>query len=154
MIDDLKISFVALVDNKNQYREGLTERNWEHEKFVRDLLKKEVCLMGRKTHEITNWKGSKSWVLTTDRKWTRSGVGTIHSIDDLHLFVDEGTEIVYVLGGMSLYQTLSEYVDEIHLFVFNNKKGEEDWIDLDMRNWKPLDYSSNKIWSYAKLERK
>lgn len=152
MLDDIKISFVAIVDNKNQQKKDLTERIWEHEKFVRDLLKNEVCVMGRKTHEITNWKGNKSWVLTRNKKWTRSGVGTMHSIDDIHLFCD--SDHVYVLGGSSLYESLSESVDEIHLFVLNNKKGEENWIDFDMKNWQPIDYNSNKIWSYARLERR
>lgn len=152
MLDNLRISFVALVDNKNKFRTNLTERIWDHEKYIQDLLKNNVCIMGRKTHEITNWKGKRSWVLTRNRKWSRSGVGTIHSIDDFHLFAED--EKVYILGGSSLYQQLVDYVDEIQLFVFNNKNGQEDWIDFDMKKWSPIEYRNNDIWSYARLERK
>jgi dihydrofolate reductase len=150
MLDGLKISFVSLVDNKNQFRKDLTERVWDHEKFIKNLLKTKVCIMGRRTHEITNWKGDRSWVLTRNQKWSRSGVGTIHSIDDFHIFSEE--EKIYILGGQSLYLQLKEFVDEMHLFVFNNKKGEIDWIDFDMKKWEPLEYESNKVWSYARLE--
>jgi dihydrofolate reductase len=152
MLDDIKITFVAIVDNKNQYNRDLTERIWSHEKFIRELLKKETCIIGRRTFELTNWKGPKSWVLTSNREWRRSGIGTIHSIDDLHLFVEDDN--IFVLGGQSLYEQMSDYVDEIHLYVFNNKKGEEDWIRFNMKEWQPVDYDSNKTWSYAKLERK
>ena len=152
MLDGIKISFIAIVDNNNRYRKDLTERIWEHEKHVRGLLKNKTCLVGRKTFEMTNWKGPRSWVLTRNINWRRSGIGTIHSIDDLHLFVEDNK--IYVLGGKSLYEQLAEYVDEMHLYVFNNKKGEEDWIRFNMKEWQPIDYSSNKVWSYAKLERK
>jgi dihydrofolate reductase len=152
MLDGIKISFIALVDNKNRFRTDLTERLWDHEKFIRKTLKTGTCLLGRKTFELTNWKGPKSWVITRNRNWKRSGIGTIHSIDDLHLHVEDDT--IHVIGGKSVYDQLSDYVDEMHLYVFNNNKGDEDWIKFKMSEWQPVDYSSNKIWSYAKLERK
>jgi dihydrofolate reductase len=152
MLDGIKISFVALVDNKNRYRKNLTQRIWNYEKFTKSLLEKETCIIGRKTFDLTNWKGKKSWVLTRDRNWKRDGIGTIHNIDDIHLFCEDGT--IYILGGISLFEQLESYVDEINLFVFNNKEGEEDWISFDMKDWKPVDYTSDKIWSYAKLERR
>ena len=151
MLDEIKISFVVVVDNQNRYKEEMSQRIWHHEKFVKELLERESCLIGRKTFDQTNWKGKNSWVLTRNRNWRRDGVGTIHSIDDIHLWVEDK---LYVIGGMSLYEQLEKNVDEIHLYVFNNKEGNQDWIPFNMKDWKPIDYFSNKIWSYAKLEKK
>lgn len=151
MLDEIKISYVVIIDNQNKYKEGLSRRIWHHEKFIKTILERESCILGRKTFDITNWKGPNSWVITKDRNWKRSGIGTIHSIDDIHLHIEDK---LYVIGGMSLYEQLENYIDEIHLYIFNNKEGDLDWIPFDMKNWKPIDFFSNEIWSYAKLEKK
>jgi len=148
MLNGNRIIYVAIVDNKSRSYSDMSVRLWPYEKLVNRFLRKENCVMGRKTHEITRWKGSKSWVLTRNSKWKTVGIGTIHSIEDFHLWM-EGD--IYVLGGTSLFQQLESHVDEIHLYVFNSAKGDTDWIKIDMKKWTPVDYANFDYWSYAKL---
>ena len=151
MFGELKISFVVIADNQNKLNKNLKRRIWHHHNLVNKFLKEGTCLMGRRTFELTNWKGPKSWVITRDQKFKKSGVGTLHNLEDIRLFSDD--EKVYVIGGKSLYVQLEEFVDEIHLYVFNNKDGDENWIDINMKEWKPKDYFNNTVWSYARLEK-
>lgn len=151
MLHNQKIIFVAIVDTKSKMVPNLDIRIWHHEKFVQNLLQTETCLMGKWTYGNTNWYGPKTWVLTSDQNWKGLGVGVVSDINDLHLH-SEGP--IYVLGGKSVFQQMSPFVDEIHLYVVNNKLGTEDWIDVDMRDWKPFDYVNENIWSYAHLKRK
>ena len=149
MYGHLKISFVVISDNQNKLKKDLKRRIWHHHKFVSELLEKETCLVGRKTFDITNWKGKKSWVITRNQKFRVDGIGVLHELEDIRLHAED--ETVYVIGGKSLYEQLKNEVDEIHLYVFNNKDGEEDWIDINIKDWVPKNYFSNNIWSYAKL---
>ena len=151
MFGDLKISYVVISDNKNFLKKNFKRRIWHHHKFVTELLSKETCLIGRKTFDLTNWKGKKSWIITRNKKFKVDGIGVIHNLEDIRLFAEDDT--IYILGGRSLYIQLQEYVDELHFYVFNNKEGDEDWIDINIKDWIPVDYLSNDIWSYAKLSR-
>lgn len=151
MLHNQKIIFVAIIDNQSKMIPELGTRIWHHELLVRDLLKKSNCLIGRKTYELTRWKGNNTWVLTSDLKWRRMGMGTIHDLDDLHLHI-EGP--IHVLGGRSLYRQLESFVDEVHLYVVNNKEGKEPWIKMKMNEWKPTEYRNENVWSYAHLIRK
>lgn len=148
MLHGQKIIYVALVDENTRMYEGMSTRIWEHEKLIKSLLEKEVCLMGRLTFDLTRWRGPNSWVITRDKEWKRYKVGTIHNIDDLHLH-SEGP--VYILGGQSLFHTLESFVDEVHLFVLNNDEGTIPWIRMNMVDWKPAGYSSKSMWSYCHL---
>lgn len=148
MLHNQKIIFVTISDNQSKMIADLGTRVWHHEILVRGFLQKENCLMGRKTYEMTKWKGEKSWVLTSDKNWRKPGIGTIHDLDDLHLHC-EGP--IYVLGGQSVFQQLEKYVDEIHMYVINNREGIEDWIRINMKDWKPRDYRNENVWSYAHL---
>lgn len=150
MLHGQRIIFVSIVDNDSECIPNMGFRIWHYEKLIKKLLKNENCVIGRKTYDLVQWKGRKTWVLTKDKDWHRSGVGTIHSIDDFHLFI-EGS--LYILGGKSLYDQLSPYLDEIHLYVLNNHLGSEPWIKLNMKDWKPLSYVSKKTWSYANMEK-
>ena len=150
MLDGHKIIFVAIIDNNNESVPGLGVRIWHHEKLVKGFLKEHNCVIGRKTYDITQWKGPKSWVLTSNKKWHKSGIGTIHSIEDFHLFMDGP---IYVIGGNSLYEQLEKFVDEVHLFVMNNAKGKDPWIEMDMKDWKPINYLSRGVWSYAHMHK-
>ena len=98
MLNEQPIIFVSIVDNKSTMMPHLKTRIWHHQKLIGKLLREETCILGRRTFDITRWKGYHSRVLTRDREWRRSGIGTIHDIDDLHLH-SEGP--VYVLGGIS-----------------------------------------------------
>ena len=151
MIDGLKIHFVSIVDNANNMVPSLGTRIWHYQNFVNGLLKDKTCIMGRKTYDITQWKGSKSWVMTRNRNWRKSGVGTLHSIDDIHLFCED--EDIYVLGGKSLFDNFQSYVDTLHLYIINNNEGSIPWIDFDMKKWSPSEYVNNNIWSFARLEK-
>jgi dihydrofolate reductase len=150
MLHGQKIVFVSIVDNDNETIPDLGFRIWHHEKAISRFLKTENCIMGRKAYDVTQWKGPNSWVLTKNLKWRRSGIGTMHNLDDIHLFT-EGP--VYVLGGNSIQSQLAEYVDEVHLYVLNNRKGKDPWITLDMKDWKPINYVSKGVWSYAHMEK-
>jgi dihydrofolate reductase len=150
MFNGQPIIFVSIVDNKSLMMPHLNIRIWHHQKLINRLLENETCIIGRKTFDITRWKGSNSWVLTRKRDWSRSGIGTIHDIDDIHLH-SEGP--VHVLGGSSLFKQFESYVDEIHLYVINGDEGREPWIKINMRDWKPQNYTNRGIWSYAHLIR-
>ena len=151
MLHNQKIIFVTITDNQSKMIENLGTRIWHHEMLVRGFLATKNCLIGRVTYDMTRWKGDKLWVITRDLKWRRMGIGTIHDLDDLHLHT-EGP--IYVLGGKSLYKQLEDYVDEIHLYVLNNKEGSEPWIRWTMAEWNPLGYKNENIWSYAHLIKK
>lgn len=152
MLHGQKIAFVFIIDNDTKMVPGLKSRIWHHEKLVKQLLRDEVCIMGRKTHDITKWKGDKSWVLTRDKNWRRVGIGTLGSLDDLHLHTE--AEKVFVLGGKSLFKKLQHNVDELRMYVINNREGSETFPKIKMEEWKPMDYLSEKIWSYGHLERR
>lgn len=152
MLHGQKIAFVFIIDNSSKMVPGLKARIWHHEKLVKQLLRDEVCVMGRKTHELTGWKGEKSWVLTKNKDWRRVGIGTLGSLDDIHLHTE--SEIVYILGGKGLFKKLQYNVDELRMYVINNREGSEQFPKLKMEDWKPMEYVSEKIWSYAHLERK
>jgi dihydrofolate reductase len=148
MLHNQKIIFVSIVDDRLKMVEGLGVRIWHHETFVKKLLQRENCLLGRKTFNLTHWRGPNSWVLTRNQNWSMLGIGAIHDIDDVHLH-SEGP--LYVLGGQSLFLQLGDYVDEIHLYTINNQIGNENWISVDMKNWKPKDYHDDGVWSYVHL---
>lgn len=148
MLHGQKIIYVSIIDNKSDMMPHLKTRIWHHQKLVSRLLKRSVCIMGKNTFEITRWKGPESWVLTRDTKWRRTGVGTIHDIDDIHLHT-EGP--VHILGGASLFTQFQSYVDEVHLYVLNGEDGTEPWIGINMRDWKPQNYTNRGLWSYAHL---
>ena len=152
MLHGQKIAFVFIIDNDTKMVPGLKARIWHHEKLVKQLLRDEVCIMGRKTHDLTKWKGEKSWVLTRDKNWRRVGIGTLGSLDDLHLYTE--AEKVFVLGGKSLFKKLQHNVDELRMYVVNNREGSEPFPKIKMEEWKPMDYVSEKIWSYGHLERR
>jgi dihydrofolate reductase len=151
MFNGKTIHFVVIVDNANNTTPDLGVRIWHHQNFVNGLLENKTCLIGRKTYELTQWKGKKSWVLTKNKDWKKTGIGTIHSLDDIHLFTED--DDIYILGGNSLYDQLEIFVDVLHLYIINNLKGTDPWIDFDMRKWKATDYLSTDIWSYGKLEK-
>ena len=151
MLHNQKIIFVSIVDNQSRMVPKFQTRIWHHEKFVRSILESKTCLMGRWTHQNTNWHGPNTWVLTSDQNWKPFGVGVLSDINDLHLHT-EGP--VYVLGGQSVYHQLESYVDDIHLYVINDKNGKEEWVNLDMKEWKPYAYLNENVWSYAHLKRK
>lgn len=151
MLHGQKIIFVSIVDNQSKTVPNLRYRIWHHEVLVKDILNRKNVIMGRKTHDMTRWKGPKTWVLTKNKNLTKPGVGIIHDIDDLHLHT-EGD--IFVLGGSSVFKLFEDYVDEIHMYVINNKEGKEDWISLKMTNWLPRNYTNEYIWSYAHLQRK
>ncbi len=150
MLNGNRIIFVAIVDNKSQSYKDMSVRLWPYQKMVNRFLKIENCVMGRATHELTRWKGSKSWVLTRDIKWKSLGIGTIHNIEDFHLWMDGD---IYILGGNSIFKQLEPYVDEIHLYVFNSSKADTNWIKIDMKEWNPVDYANFDYWSYANLQK-
>lgn len=150
MLNGNKIIFVSTIDNKNRYYKDMTFRLWPYEKMVKELLKKENCVMGRYTHELTQWKGPKSWVLTRNSKWKSIGVGTIHDIDHFHLWMDGD---IYVLGGNSLFLQMEPYVDEIHLFVFNSSNGHLEWIEIDKKDWDIDTYENHDYWSCLILKK-
>jgi dihydrofolate reductase len=152
MLHGQKISFVFIIDNDSKMVPGLKARIWHHELLVKQLLRDEVCIMGRKTQELTGWKGEKSWVLTRDKNWRRVGIGTIGSLDDIHLHTE--AETIYVLGGKGLFKKLQHNVDELRMYVVNNREGSEPFPKIKTEEWKPMDYVSEKIWSYGHLERK
>jgi len=150
MLNGQKIILVSTVDNDNRSIEDLKIRIWDWHVQISNLLQNSTCLIGRQTYDIMQWKGSNSWVLTRNLKWSKSKIGTIHDLDDLHLYC-EGP--IYVLGGNSVHQQIKDYVDEIHLYVLNNRRGTQKWLDIDMNEWKPIDYKTRISWSYVHLER-
>lgn len=151
MLHKQKIIFVSIVDNQSKMMPELGTRIWHHENLVRKLLQEENCVMGRVTYDLTRWKGENTWVLTKKLKWKRIGIGTIHNIDDLHLHIDGP---IYVLGGSSLFKQFEKYVDEVHLYVINNKDGKDPWIQMKMNEWKPKEYQNENLWSYTHLIKK
>jgi dihydrofolate reductase len=151
MLHNQKIIFISIVDNNSKMVPNLGTRIWHHEVLIRDILERKPVLMGRKTFELSRWKGNNTWVITKNKKFSRSGIGVIHDLDDIHLHT-EGP--LFVLGGSSLFRALEEYVDEIHMYVLNNTDGKEKWINMDMHDWLPKNFKNENIWSYAHLSRK
>ena len=151
MFNNQRIIFVSIIDNGSNMMESLSTRIWQHETLVKGLTETKNCLIGRKTFDITRWKGPNTWVLTRNRDWKARGVGTIHDLEDLHLHI-EGD--LYILGGQSLFHQLADHVDEIHMFVLNNYLGKESWIKVKMNEWRASDYNDQSVWSYVHLNRK
>jgi len=151
MLNGQKIIYIVITDNQSKLISDLGARIWNHEKRVKDLLVKSNCLMTRKTHDMTGWKGPKTWIITRNHEWKRSGLGLIYDLEDLHLHI-EGD--LYVLGGASLFSQLRDAVDEIHMYVLNSSSGKEEWMNIDMSEWRPFNYRNEDVWSYAHLKRK
>lgn len=151
MLHGQKIIFVSHIDDSSRVFSKMSIRIWDHQKLITKLLKNKTCLIGRKTFELTGWKGPNTWILTKKKKFKRFGVGIIHDLDDMHLHT-EGP--IYVLGGNSLFKQLSPYLDELYIFVNNLEAGKEPWIKLNMKEWSPLDYKNSGAWSFAHLEKR
>jgi dihydrofolate reductase len=149
MLDGKKIIYVSIIDTKGKSVEDLRIRIWKHEKLIKSILKENSVLIGRKTWDLTKWSGEKTWILTRNKDLLhKKGIGLIHDIDDIHLHI-EGD--LYILGGISLFSQFESYVDEMHLFVLNDIKGNEDWINCNMRKWNAKNYHRELDWSYALL---
>ena len=152
MLHGQKIVFVCIIDNNSKMVPGFGARIWDHENLVKRLLREEVCVLGRKTQELTGWKGEKSFVLTKNKNWRRVGIGTVGSLDDIHLHTN--SKKVYILGGKTLFKKLQYNVDELMMYVVNNKEGTDNFPKIKTDEWKPIDYYSEKIWSFGHLEKK
>ena len=153
MLHGQKIIFVYINDSQNKIVKDFKARIWDHEKLIQKLLKDEVCVMGRKTHEITSWKGPKSWIYTKNKKYRRMGIGTIHNLDDIHLFSDEAKDI-YILGGISLFRKLKNNVDVLMNFTITDKSGTVRFPKINIEDWKPIDFENNYVWTYVKMVKK
>ena len=130
MLAGRKIVFVMVLDRKNHSFSGLTRRIADHHEKVAELAATRVCVVGRRTQELSGWRGPKLWTLTRSRKWSRNGVGVVHSLDDLWLRTDPGSD-VYVLGGVSVFGQLEKHVDEYMLWTVNSREGDEGWVTRD-----------------------
>ena len=151
MFFNQKIILVSVLDKNSLSYLTRTSRVYDHEVLVNSLLATENCLIGRKTFELTDRKGKNTWILSRDRNFKRHNVGTINSTVDIHLFT-EGD--LYVLGGISLFKRFEEYADELKLFIINNNKGNESWLDINKAERKTKDYSRHSSYSYLNFERK
>jgi dihydrofolate reductase len=151
MLGDKRVSFVCVLDSNNRSYKDLSRRVMHHQETVTRLIKESNCLVGRKTQEMSGWKGKGLWVLTRDKKWRRNQVNVTHSLDDARLHIP-GEEL-HVLGGISLFKQLERHVDEFLMWNIHKSDGNEDWIDLNMSVWAPVGYRSQENWAYAKLER-
>ncbi len=151
MLHGQKIIFVSIVDNQSKTVPELGTRIWHHEILIQDIINRKNAIIGRKTYELTSWKGESVWILSRNKNLQKSGVGIIHDIDDLHLHT-EGD--LFVLGGTTLFKLFEKYVDEVHMYVLNNKEGKEDWIKMYMSEWIPRNYLNENVWSYAHLFRR
>lgn len=133
MLYQNKIIFVQLLDKRDKPFNEFYSRVWQHEKFVKSLLEKKNCIIGKSLYEETKWKGPKTWVLTRDKNFKDVNVGSIHDIEDFHLFI-EGP--IYILGGNSLFKQLIGYADEIHRFNISNiLSGEKTHMKIDYKDW-------------------
>lgn len=152
MLGGRKVTFVMVLDKKNHSFSGLTRRIADHHSKVAELAATRTCVVGRRTQEITGWRGPGLWVLTRSRKWTRNGVGVVHSLDDLRLH-SPGREL-FVLGGVSVFGQLEKHVDEYMLWTVHSKEGDEECTAMVPSHWKPcLPYKSENNWSFAHLRR-
>jgi dihydrofolate reductase len=68
MLHGQKIAFVSLIDDQSKVFPDLSVRIWDHQKLVKKLLQNKPCLIGRKTFEMTGWKGPNVWVITKKKK--------------------------------------------------------------------------------------
>lgn len=139
-----------MVDIDNQSPKNLNFRIWDYHILIKKFLSEENCLLGRKTFDLVQWKGPKCWVLTRNKKWKKTNVGTIHDLDDLHLHIDGP---LYVLGGDSLFKQLEEYVDEMHMYTLNAKGGHKDFLYINLESWKPANFKNKDTWSYVHLKK-
>ena len=153
MLHGQKITFVYINDTDNMIVKDFKARIWDHEKLIHNLLENEVCVIGRKTQEMTSWKGPNSWIYTRNKKYRRLGIGTIHDLDDIHLFSDTAKE-VYILGGISLFQKLKNNVDILINYTITDRSGTIQFPKINMKDWYVTDYENNHVWTYAKLIKK
>ena len=152
MLHGQKIIFVYINDTNNKIVKDFKVRIWDHEKLVKELLEEKVCVMGRKTHELTSWKGPNSWIFTRNKKYRRLGIGTIHNLDDIHLFSE--SKEVYILGGISLFRKLKNNVDVLMNFTVTDRKGTQQFPKIDLKDFDVEEYKNNYIWTYARLVKK
>jgi dihydrofolate reductase len=151
MLGGRRVTFVMLLDKKNHSFSGLTRRIADHQDRVAHLIATGTCLVGRKSQELTGWKGPGLWVLTRNRKWTRNEAGVVHSLDDARLHLPAGG--IHVLGGVSVYGQLEKYVDEYMLWTVHSREGDEECTAMLPSHWKASAYKSENNWSYAQLTR-
>lgn len=150
MLNGKKISYVCILDNQSKTPENMKIIIWHYYQLIRGLLKEEHCIIGRKTQEITSWKGPKTWVFTRSKNWNRVDIQILHSIKDIEKI---NSDKIYILGGTTIFDKFKNYVDEIHMYVINSDIGNEKFPKLNLSEWKSIssEYIDEKIWSYAHL---
>lgn len=150
MLGDKRVVLLMVLDKKNHSFSGLTRRIVNHQSMLAELARSSVVVVGRKTQELTGWKGRNLWVLTETEGWTRNGVrvaGNLSAVCSLP------TEVIYVAGGVSVFKQFEPHVDEYRLWTVHSREGDEECTSMSPAHWKPVSYSSENNWSYAQLKR-
>lgn len=106
-------------------------------KFFKETTTGNVVVMGRAT--FMTFPGPKALpnrvniVLTTDENWNAPDVTVCHSVDELFgVLKNYDTDIVYVIGGSSVYEQLLPYCDTAYVTkVDTSKEADKYFPDLD-----------------------
>lgn len=150
MLGDKRIVLLMVLDKKNHSFTGLTRRVMEHHRMLEELSRDRVVVVGRKTQELTGWKGPNLWVLSETEGWTRNGVKVAK---DLSAVCSLPTDALYIAGGISVFKQFEPHVDEYRLWTVHSREGDEECTSMVPSHWKPVSYSSQNNWSYAQLKR-
>ena len=150
MLRKRKVTFVCVLDKKGWSFEGLTRRVFDQKQAISELIAEKPCLVGRRTQELTGWKGRNLWVLTSSQEWSRNRVRVAHTNGEF-LTSTEGD--FYVLGGISVFNKLAKYVDEYMMWTVNSREATEEFVRFTPSKWKPAEYRSDGAWTYARLKK-
>lgn len=150
MLGDKRVVLLMVLDKANRSFSGLTRRVMSHQGMLAELARDHVVVVGRKTQELTGWKGPNLWVLTETEGWTRNGVRVAR---DLSAVCSLPVDTLYVAGGVSVFKLFEPHVDEYRLWTIHSREGDEECTTMSPAHWKPVSYSSENNWSYAQLKR-
>ena len=115
------------------YQNKLLNSIPEDMKFFRETTTGNVVVMGRKTLESfpngRPLKNRTNVVITRQKDYEVPGAVVVHSVEEaLEYLKDFKSEIIYVIGGASIYEQMLPYCDVDHVTVMDNAYHADTWF--------------------------
>ena len=106
----------------------------EELKFFRDKTIGHSVIYGRKTYDSMNsiLDGRKNYILTRNRDLKVKDAEIIHEIESIVYKYKDSSNILYIIGGKSIYELFISYVEELIISQINKKYVCDTYVDMNL----------------------
>lgn len=117
-------------------------------------------LMGRKTFESIGrpLPGRTNIVLSRNARYSQEGCLVVNDIETALKIACQNAEIIFVIGGSALYETLLPYADTLYITLINKVfDGDAFFPQIDFKYWtetsrEDVDNDPDVLFSYSFLK--